>query len=169
MAYSLYDATVVMAQSALTSLNGILTESEKHLDSDRILSARLTDDMKPFPFQVLYAAFQAQSLAARLSGGEYAEPEEKDVDSIGKMHIIIEEALRTLHLLERDTVNALGETKMLSRPGAKEAEVFVKLVVGLVYMPNIYFHVSMAYAIMRKEGVALKKRDWSRPFVMEYI
>jgi hypothetical protein len=36
-------------------------------------------------------------------------------------------------------------------------------------MPNIYFHVSMAYAIIRKAGVPLGKRDWSRAFVSDYI
>jgi hypothetical protein len=42
-------------------------------------------------------------------------------------------------------------------------------VVGLVNMPNIYFHVSMAYAILRKESVPLGKRGWSRGFVSEYV
>jgi hypothetical protein len=36
-------------------------------------------------------------------------------------------------------------------------------------VPNINFHLSMAYAILRKEGVPLGKKDFIMPFVGEYI
>lgn len=58
MTYSLYDATVVMAKGALTSLKRILTEAEKHPNSDTFFTARLVDVMKPLTFQVHYAAFR---------------------------------------------------------------------------------------------------------------
>ena len=45
----------------------------------------------------------------------------------------------------------------------------VKALTGLAQMPNVYFHVNMAYAILRKEGVPLGKKDWIRPFVSGYI
>lgn len=73
MTYSLYDATVVMAKGVLTSLKRILTEAEKHLDSATFFTARLVEDMKPLTFQVHYAAFLSDSLAAKLSGREYAD------------------------------------------------------------------------------------------------
>lgn len=167
MAYSLYDATVSMAKGALKSLSQILTQAEKHPNSDNLVTARLTDDMKPLGFQVHYATFQAQSLAARLSGQEYIEPEE-DLDTYGKMHARIQQALRALENIDKEAVNGRGEMVTQITRREQTMEVPVKAVVGLMNMPNVYFHVSMAYAILRKEGVPLGKRDWSRGFLGDY-
>lgn len=165
MTYSLYDATVVMAKGALTSLKRILAEAEKHPNSDTFFTARLVENMKPLTFQVHYAAFLGESLAAKLSGGEYAEPEE-DLDTYDAR---IDLALKHLDETDKDTVNRLGETSTSFTVRDKAIEVPVNAVVGSWNMPNVYFHVSMAYAILRKEGVPLGKRDWSRAFVSDYV
>ncbi|KAH7113936.1 hypothetical protein B0J13DRAFT_573961 [Dactylonectria estremocensis] len=168
MAYSLYDATVSMAKGALLSLDRMLTEAEKHPSSTTFFTARLIEDMKPLTFQVHYAAFQAQALAAKLSGQEHAEPQE-DLDTYEKMRARIQQALDALDETDKDTVNKLGEATTAFTRHEDAMEVPVKALVGLLNMPNIYFHVSMAYAILRKEGVPLGKRDWSRGFVRDYI
>jgi hypothetical protein len=168
MSYSLYDATVSMAIGALKSLSQILTHAEEHPNSVDLLGARLIDDMKPLHWQVHYATFQAQYIAAKLSGHEYAEPAD-DLDTYEKMHFRIQQALQALEELDKETVNGRGE--MITQFARRDhvMEVPVKGVVGLWSMPNIYFHVSMVYAILRKEGVPLGKRDWSRGFVREYM
>jgi len=168
MAYSLYDATVSMAIGALKSLSQILTRAEEHPGSADLLKARLIDDMKPLSWQVHYATFQAQYLAAKLSGREYAEPND-DLDTYEKMHARIRESLEALKEIDRETVSSRGEMTTQFARREQIMEVPVKGVVGLVNMPNIYFHVSMTYAILRKEGVPLGKRDWSRGFVSDYI
>ena len=168
MAYSLYDATVSMAIGALKSLSQILSRAEEHPDSIKLLTARLTDDMKPLSFQVHYATFQAQYLAAKLSGQEYAEPQD-DLDTYEKMQARIQQALEVLKEVDRETANGRAEAITQFARHEHMMEVPVKAVVGVLNMPNIYFHVSMAYAILRKEGVPLGKRDWSRDFVSEYI
>jgi len=168
MAYSLYDATISMATSALKSLSQILTRAEEHPDSTSLLTARLIDDMKPLSFQVHYATFQAQYLAAKLSEKEYAEPED-DLDTYDKMQARIQQALEALKAVGRETANGNADTITQFARSDHVMEVPVKGVVSLVNMPNIYFHVSMAYAILRKEGVPLGKRDWSRGFVSDYI
>jgi hypothetical protein len=168
MAYSLYDATISMAIGALKSLSQILSRAEDHPDSSSLLTARLIDDMKPLSFQVHYATFQAQSLAAKLSGREYTKPED-DLDTYEKMQARIQQALEALKETDRETVD--GRAEMITQVARSDhvMEVPVKSVATLVNMPNIYFHVSMAYAILRKEGVPLGKRDWSRGFVSDYI
>lgn len=158
-----------MAKSALTSLHQILSEAEKHPDSTRFINARLVDDMKALSFQVHYASFQAQTVAATLSGRQYFEPNEDDIDSYTKMHTAIDDALNALARLDKETVNKAAEIMTPSPPGAKETEVPVTAMIGLVNMPNIYFHITMAYAILRKEGVPLRKGNWSRSFVVDYI
>jgi hypothetical protein len=169
MSYSLYDATVPMASGALKSLSQILARAEEHPDSIKLLTARLTDDMKTLSFQVHYATFQAQYMAAKLSGRpDYVEPEE-DLDTYEKMHARIQQALKSLEETDRETVNGSAEVMTQFARRDHMMDVPVKAVVGLYNMPNIYFHVSMAYAIIRKVGVPLGKRDWSRAFVSDYI
>lgn len=168
MAYSFYDATVVMAKGALKSLNRVLTEAETHANSETFFAACLIDDMKPLTFQVHYATFSAQALVAKLSEAEYTEPSE-DLDTYEKMHARVDQALSALSEVDKDTVNRLGETMTTFARHDETMVVPVKGVVGLLHMPNIYFHVSMAYAILRKEGVPIGKRDWSRGFVGDYI
>lgn len=169
MAYSLYDATVSMAIGALKSLSHILTRAQEHPNSTSLLIARLTDDMKSLSFQVHYATFQGQYVAAKLSGRDYTEPEE-DLDTYEKMQARIQQALEVLKEVDRETTDSHGEKiTQLARSTHVVMEVPVKSVVALVNMSNIYFHVSMAYAILRKEGVPLGKRDWSRGFISDYI
>ncbi|KAF2720423.1 hypothetical protein K431DRAFT_321000 [Polychaeton citri CBS 116435] len=131
MAYSLYDATVVMARSALTSLDSILVQAEKHSNAAGLLT-----------LQVHYAVSEAEAVAANLSGQEYEEPSE-DLDSYEKMHARIENAPKELGKTKKETAN----------------RVPVKALVCSKHMPNIYFHVGITYAILRIEGVALEKRD----------
>lgn len=168
MTYSLYDATVGMGKGALTSLSSMLIEAEKHPDSANFFTSRLIDDMKPLTFQVHYATFQAQTIAATLSGRQYDEPE-KDLDTYEKMHSCIDEALKALSEVDKDASNRLGETMTTFTRRDEPMELPVKSLVGVLNMPNIYFHVSMAYAILRKEGVPLGKRDWSRGFIKDYV
>jgi len=169
MAYSFYDASVVMAKAALKSLDRMLTVAKEHPNASSFCTASLIEDMKPLTFQVHYASFQAESLAAKVSGEkEYLEPKE-DLDDFEKMHLRINQALQALDNTDKDTVNRLGETTSSFLRRDEEIQVPVKAVVGLMMMPNIYFHVSMAYAILRKEGVPLGKRDWSRAFVSDYV
>jgi hypothetical protein len=168
MAYSLYDATVKMAQGALSSLNNILLEAETHPNSATFMDARLAEDMRPLTFQVYFATFQALALAAKLSGHEYTEPAD-DLDSYEKMHARVQQALDALEATDKDIVNSLGETMTSFTLRDQAIEVPIKAITGQLNMPNIYFHVAMAYAILRKEGVQLGKRNWSRGFVKEYV
>lgn len=168
MAYTLYDATVKMAQGALASLDNILHEAEKHPNSDTFFNARLVEDMKPLTFQVHYATVEAQVIAARFSGEECNEPTD-DLESYEKMYARIKEALNALQATDKDTVNRLGEV-MTSVPRRDQTiEVPIKAATGQLNMSNIYFHVAMAYAILRKEGVELGKGNWTRGFVSEYL
>ena len=168
MAFSLYDATVVMAKGALTSLDKIISQAEQHPNAATFFTSRLTEDMKPLTFQVHYAAFEAESVAAELSGRKHSEPEE-DLDSYEKMHARIGQALKALDKTDKDTANSMGESTTYTMRRDERVEVPIKALVCQKSMPNVYFHVAMAYAILRMEGVPLGKRDWSRAFVSEYV
>lgn len=169
MTYSLYDATVVVAKSCLTSLKTLIAKAEQHPNAADLLNARLIDDMHPLTFQVHYATFQAQALAAELSGRDNYPQPEQDVDTYEKLHKRIDEAIAALETTDKDVVNQREEARTEVTIRDKTMDVPVKDVVGLLHMPNINFYVCMTYAILRKEGVDVGKRDWSRAFVGSYV
>jgi hypothetical protein len=146
----------------------ILTRAEENPDSNKLLTTRLINDMKPLRFQVHYATFQAQSIAAKLSRQEYTESD-NDLDTYNKMYARIQQALKALEETDREEANRRGDMATQVMRHGVPMEFPVKAVVGLWIMSNICFHVSMTYAILRKEGVPIGKRDWSRTFASEYI
>lgn len=169
MTYSFYDATVSMAKSALKSLDGMLIESEKCSNPGTFLTSRLIDDMKPLTFQVHYATFQCEYLSSILSGEEqYSEPED-NLNTYEEMHECINQALQKLSEVNREEANSKAESMKEIKIRDETRLVPIKALIGQQQMPNVYFHVNMAYAILRKEGVPLEKRHWSRPFVSEYV
>lgn len=173
--YSLYDATIIPAKAALTSLRRILSAGEQHRVAEParllLLSARLHDDMRPLTFQVHYATAQADKMVAKLSGREpsAALGEERDLASFADMYARIDQVLAALAHADKDTVNRIGETLTAAPIGHEVKDVPVKALATAAIMPNVYFHVSMAYAILRKEGVPVGKRDYLRSFVSDYV
>jgi hypothetical protein len=167
MAYSLYDASVKMANGALGSLEGILTIAEQQPNSEALISARLVEDMNPLSFQVYYAALLAERVAALLSGQEYELPS-SDIGTYEEMHSRIARALEQLKKVDREKANAIGDTLVMTDTPQGRQEVPVKHVISIRDMTNLYFHVGMTYAILRKEGVPVGKRQWTRPYLSEF-
>lgn len=168
-AYSLYEGVVLTAKAALTSLDGMLTKAEEHPSAASFLSVRLIEDMNPLSFQIHYASYQGECIAAKLTGQTPLERQD-DVDAFDKAHARVQMAIKALDALDRDECNQIAETDTtFDRGQGVVMDVPVKDVVGLLNFPNVVFHVNMAYAILRKEGVPLGKRDWSRLFVTKYV
>lgn len=166
--YSLYDATVGMTQGALRTLDGIFTKGESHPDALTFLETRLIEDMKPLTFQASFAVYLARLVAAELSGKKLETPRE-ELDTFEKIHAGIKVALDELALLDRDAVNKIGETNEHLEIWGHSLDLPVKTVVNVRHMTNIYFHVAMAYAILRMKGVDIGKKDWIAPFAGDFI
>jgi len=118
--------------------------------------------------QFHHSTYTAEELAAKLSGEDYTIPPD-DVSSYAKARSRIERARDALNGVEKEEANRIGETMTSVRLHDIEIEVPIKAVATHLLMTNIHFHASMAYAILRKEGVSLRKRDWTRGFVSEYL
>lgn len=169
MAFTLYDATIMVAATALKSLDNILIEAEKHPNTDSFPQAQLYEDMKPLTFQVHAATRFSELVLARLSGREAIEYED-DLKSYADMHARIAKVLEALGQSDKDTVNQVGEeVAPTNLPSAGTMDITGKAFAMGAALPNINFHVAIAYAILRKEGVPLSKKDYIMPFVSEHI
>ena len=118
MSYTLYDGTIVVAQSLLKTLSHILRQAEQHPDSSTLLEARIYEDMYPLADQVRLATQFSENLVARLTGREPVTFE-GNLTTFAKCYERIEMVLKVLNEADKNVVNQhgdiVGTTEMLRR------------------------------------------------------
>ena len=124
-----------------------------------LLQARLYPDMFPLVRQVQIASDIARRGLARLAGVESAAMEDNEAsfdDLIGR----IETTLASLEAFTPEQIDGT-ETKAIELPIRGETLRFSGQSFLLLFvLPNVYFHVTTAYDILRHNGVELGKRDF---------
>ncbi len=164
MKISMYDASVKPGIRMMTNLAAVLEKAAQHaedrkFDPEVIFGARLAPDMFPLSRQVQIASDTAKLGAARLAGAE-APPWE---DS--------EKTLAELIGRAKKTAAYLGTLTPKQFEGAEERTIRWKTrstersMQGLPYLlhqmlPNLHFHCTTAYDILRHNGVELGKMDY---------
>jgi len=164
MTISMYQASVPMMIRMLTNLKGILAKAAAHARDKKIeeavlLGARLYPDMFPLTRQVQVASDFARRTAARLAGREplALEDNEKTFDElIARLDRSIEYA-RSIPAGEIDG----SEAREIVFPVRGQP----KRLTSMSYLcdfalPNFFFHVTTAYAILRHNGVEIGKADY---------
>jgi hypothetical protein len=165
MGYTFYDGTILVAQGILTTLSHILHLAEQHPSSGTLLSARLHGDMYPLPDQVRLATQFSENLIARLTAREPVTFEGKPT-TYAACYERIETVLKGLKEVDREVVNQQADVLKLTQLGPeRKAEISGATYAHVVVLPNIYFHLTTAYGILRKEGVPLGKMDYYTGFV----
>ncbi len=164
MAYSIYDASVPVMLRGLTNLSKILDKAAAQAKSeDKPLSdltgATLAADMKPLTFQIQSASDAAKGCAARLAGIE--APSMPDTET----------TFPELQQRLQKTIAFLNTIKPEQLAGAEDREIVLKFPNGEFKfngrdflanfsLPNYFFHVTTAYAILRHKGIAIGKMDF---------
>lgn len=160
---SLYQASVPPMKKMLGNLGRWLDAASKHatdkgFDPNVFASSRLAPDQYPLTRQVQSCCDAAKFTASRLSG--------RDAPS----HPDTEQTLDDLKARVKTVVEHLGSLDPADFEGAKSRRVALpfladQYVTGADYLhemalPNFYFHLTTAYAILRHNGVNLGKRDF---------
>ena len=167
MSISLYDVSIPVFTLSLNNLSAILDKAESHaeaknVDPKVIPQARLIVDMLPLSSQIQIACDTAKGAAARLAGVEV--PRHEDTEA----------TLAELRARVAKTLDFIKTIKPEQLQGAETREVVLQFpqttlkFTGINYLtnfvlPNFFFHVTTAYALLRKNGVDLGKRDFLGP------
>lgn len=153
----------------LQALDHLVSQAEKHPNADTLLKARLYEDMNPLTFQIHAATRFSELVLARLMGREAIQYTD-DLVSYSDMHARIATVLEALGQANKNTVIQQGElVAPTNLPSAGTMDISGKAFAMGAAMPNIYFHLTTAYGILRKEGVPLGKKDYAMPFALEHI
>ena len=164
---SMYQISIPVYVRRLNGLAGCLKKAQAHYaekkyDETSLMTQRFFPDMFNFAKQVQAATDHARASGARLAGLEppTVEADEKSIaDLIGR----VEKTVAFLNTLKPEQIDG-SEDKTISFK-MRGNEVSYK---GLDFllnsnMPNFYFHLTTAYAIMRSNGVEIGKRDFMGP------
>jgi uncharacterized protein len=167
MTISMYQASVPAFVRALNNLAAILEKGAAHaqarkIDEAVLLGSRLFPDMLPLARQVHLASDTAKSGAGRLAGVEFPAYEDNEAT--------FQELLQRI----RNTVTYLQTLRPEQIDGSEDKTVSwqsrnnTKSMQGLPYLmnhllPNVHFHVTTAYAILRHNGVEIGKKDFLGP------
>jgi len=164
MSISMYDLLIPVLTRGLTTMSAVLDKAAaqaaaKKFDSAVLAQARLFPDMYPLVRQVQIACDTAKGAAARLAGIEAPRHEDTEV---------------TLAELKARIAKTLDVVKSVTAAQLKDAEsraIEIKFpngswkFTGIGYLtdfvlPNFFFHVSMVYALLRKNGIEIGKSDF---------
>jgi hypothetical protein len=158
LAYSIYDASIPPLIHMLGSLNSILAKGEAHGGIDPN-EARLAPDMLPLKNQVYIASDGAKGCGARLAGIEIPKFEDTEV-TFADLRKRVDKTIAFLKSLDAKAfAGAEGKEIVLKFP-TTTLEFTGADYLGRFVLPNVYFHITTAYDILRNKGVALGKTDY---------
>lgn len=171
MAASLYELSVGSYLQSVKAVKGFLEKGREYAEAeglslDDIAGTRLRDNMLPFRFQVQAVRHQTIDTVTAFETGVFGPPSGMDPDNYEQLQAIIDRTLDELKAVDADAVNQHeGGTIVFQMPGL-ELPFKVEQFVLSFALPNLYFHATTAYDILRIAGVPLEKRDFLGPLAV---
>ena len=164
MTISMYQASVPVFQKSLLALKEVLAKGAAHADAKKIegnvfLTSRLYPDMFPLTRQVQIAADFGKGPVARLAGVEVPKYEDNET-TFAELAARIDKTLAFIGTFKPGQIDGQENRDIELTIAGKPL-----LLKGQPYLlhfalPNLYFHMAMAYAILRHNGVDVGKKDF---------
>jgi len=165
MPISMSSASLPIFKAMLGNLSHILDKAQAHaqarkFDPSALTGFRLAPDMLPFTRQITIACDAAKIGVARISGLEAPKFEDTET-TFEELKARIQKTLDWLATVPADKLDG-SEDKDITFPVGRDATRTMKAEAYLKHwvLPNFFFHVTTAYAILRHNGVELGKADY---------
>lgn len=164
MSLSMYQASVPVFQRTLGSLSKILDKGvafaeAKKIDPSVLLNARLAPDMFPLVRQVQMVSDTAKGAAARLAGIDVPSfPDEET--TVSELQARITRTLDFLNSVHATQIDGSEERTILLKMHSGDVTFTGQSFLLFFALPNFFFHVTAAYAILRHNGVDVGKLDY---------
>lgn len=164
MSLSLYQASVPVFVRMFGNLSAILDKAAAYAEARKIdpavlLNARLAPDMHPLTRQIQIASDAVKGCAARLAGVEVPSFADSE-SSFAELQARIAKTLEFVNSLTSAQIDSgEGREVVLKFPGAELKFKGEDYLLHFV-LPNFYFHITTAYAILRHNGLDIGKMDY---------
>ena len=154
-------ATAALATytNMLGTLDHIVTKAEAHAKGEALLQARLAEDMFPLATQIRFICNMPGEALARLTGLDFTSSD-TDPATFAKARERIAAAKALVAASDPATWPAAGETVEFTLPNGMTFAMQAHEYCRDWAMPQFYFHMTAAYAILRAESLALGKADF---------
>jgi uncharacterized protein len=164
MATELYDLTVPVITRALTTLASFLEKGrawadEQGIAHSELLDGRLAPDMHPLPYQIQRVSDTAKGVLVRIGGLDNV-PMDDNETNFDELQARITKTLDFIRSVPREKIDARENAEVVLKTPSRDLTFTARDYWLGFAMPNLYFHVTAAYAILRHKGAPLGKMDF---------
>ena len=167
MALTIYDMSIPALVRALNNLTALLDKGAAYAEAKKfdvavLVQSRLYPDMHPLAKQVQISCDTAKGAAARLAGVDPPSHPDNEV-SMADLKARIAKTLEFVKSIKAEQLDN-ADTRAIEVKTPRSTLHFT----GLTYLsgfvlPNLYFHISIVYALLRHNGVEIGKMDFLGP------
>ena len=164
MSLSMYQASVPVLIRALKNLTGVLQKGEtfaamKKIDQSVLINDRLAPDMFPLVRQIQIATDVARRGVARLAGVEALKFEDNE-QTFADLHDRIHRTIAYLESFQPEQIDGTEDKPLSIEIGGNTMNFTGKEMLLNFSIPNVFFHATVTYAILRHNGVEVGKKDF---------
>lgn len=164
MSLTMYSAFIPVAIRTLQNLSAILAKGAAHCEARKIdpsafLSARLYPDMFPLTRQVQVASDTVKGAAARLAGIEIPRYEDNET-TFAELQARLDKTVAFLQTIQPAQIDGKEDADIVLSFPTRSFEFKGQAYLTGWVLPNLYFHTTTAYNLLRHGGVELGKADY---------
>jgi len=164
MKISMYQSSIPVFVHNLTNLSNILKKASEHANNKKIdesvfINARLFPDMLPLSRQVQIACDVVKGGAARLAGVEL--PSFPDTETtFSELQTRVAKTTEFINSFKSDQIDNTERKVISLQVGGNEMKFEGQTYLLNFVIPNLYFHITTTYSILRSNGVDVGKLDF---------
>lgn len=160
MSFSIHQASAPVFTRALANLSAMMDKAlAAGLSEATLLEARLAPDMHPFPRQIQMASDSAKGAVARLAGVEV--PSMPDTETtFAELKARIDATLAFINGVDPAAFDGAEDREIVLKfPQGEMKFAGCDYLTGFA-LPNFFFHITIAYALLRANGAPIGKMDF---------
>jgi hypothetical protein len=160
MTFAIQQAAAPVFTRALTNLSAMIDKTlAAGVSEATLLEARLAPDMHPLPRQIQMASDSAKGAVARLAGVE--PPAMPDTETtIAELKARIAATIAYVNSIDAAALDGAEDREVVLKfPGAEMKFTGADFLTGFA-LPNFFFHITIAYALLRANGAPIGKMDF---------
>lgn len=164
MSLTMYQASIPVFVHMLGNLSAILDKASAHAEAKKIdpsiyINARLAPDMYPLSRQIQIATDMAKGCAARLAGIDVPSYEDNET-TFPDLQARIAKTVAFVQSVSAEQINGSEERQVTLKLRGKDVSFLGQPYLLYFVLPNFYFHITAAYAILRHNGLEIGKMDF---------
>lgn len=165
MAISLYEASVPSYLQTLQAVSSFLARGRDYCNDngvslEEMVGARVHPDMLPFRFQIQSVAHHSIGAMDAIRNGMFGPPNSGGEEDYAGLEGLLRDAHQAMKAVTREEIDSREGAEVLFEVRDTKLHFTAEHFLLSFSLPNLHFHATTAYNILRAAGVPLGKRDY---------